>query len=104
METDRTDKACTECKIEELQENLPWLKELINKAETDKTGNYWGTIWLSKYKAQDVFVTDMMLGSGGVLYWTFDCDGNVVYIDRSDAVNFFEESKKGVVLYVNLPF
>ncbi|MDR2911270.1 MAG: hypothetical protein LBV47_07920 [Bacteroidales bacterium] len=58
------------------QENLPWLKELIKKAESDKTGNYWGDIWLENYDGQEIFVTNMMLGSGGVLYYFFDCYGN----------------------------
>jgi hypothetical protein len=59
------------------QENLPWLKELIQKAEKDNTSNYLGCIWLEKTSAgKDIFVTNMMLGSGGVLYWFFDCEGN----------------------------
>lgn len=58
-------------------ENLHWLKELIQKAETDKTGNYLGCIWLEKTNdGKDIFVTNMMLGSGGVMYWYFDCCGN----------------------------
>jgi len=72
-----TDEDCNGCTMP--QENLPWLKELIQKAESDNTltqANYWGCIWLEKYKGQDIFVTNMMLGSGGVLYWFFDCAGN----------------------------
>ena len=61
---------------EDPQENLRWLKELINKAENDNTGNYLGCIWLVSYKGKDFFVTNMMLGSGGVLYLMFDCFGN----------------------------
>ncbi|MDR1335768.1 MAG: hypothetical protein LBK22_02940 [Tannerella sp.] len=57
------------------QENLPWLKELIEKAKTDKTGNYLGSIWLEHYKGKDIFVTNMMLGSGGIANWFFDCSG-----------------------------
>ena len=43
------------CGCGQPQKELPWLKELIIKAETDKTGNYWGTIWLLNYKEQDIF-------------------------------------------------
>ena len=57
-------------------ENLPWLKNLIDLSKTDKTGHYFGRIWLENYKGQDIFVTNMMLGSGGVMYWYFDCSGN----------------------------
>ena len=64
------------CGCEEPQKELLWLKELIQKAEKDETGNYWGCIWLEKYKGQDIFMTNMMLGSGGVAYWVFDCHGN----------------------------
>ncbi|MDR3339415.1 MAG: hypothetical protein LBT25_04850 [Candidatus Symbiothrix sp.] len=66
----------TACDVKDPLKNFTWLKELIKKAETDKTGNYWGTVWLVKYNGQDFFVTNMMLGSGGILYWIFDCSGN----------------------------
>lgn len=71
------DDANTICDCNNPQENLPWLKELIQKAETDNTSNYLGCIWLEKTSNEkDIFVTNMMLGSGGVLYWVFDCNGN----------------------------
>jgi hypothetical protein len=70
------DENIVACGIHQPQKNLPWLKTLIEKAETDQTGNYWGKIWLVNYKGQDIFVTNMMLGSGGVSYWVFDCEGN----------------------------
>ena len=57
-------------------ENLSWLDNLIDLSKTDKTGNYWGCIWLENYKGKDIYVTNMMLGSGGVMYWFFDCSGN----------------------------
>lgn len=60
---------------EEIQSEYPWLKELIQKAETDKTGNYVGFIWLEQYEGKDYFVTNMMLGSGGIAYWIFDTSG-----------------------------
>ena len=66
----------TACGCENPQKNLPWLKELIQKAKSDKTGNYTGCIWLEKYQGKDIFVTNMMLGSGGVMYYVFDCSGN----------------------------
>jgi len=70
------EKIITACGVTNPTKNIPWLVELIEKAETDKTGNYFGRIWLEKYNEQDIFVTDMMLGSGGVMYWYFDCAGN----------------------------
>jgi hypothetical protein len=70
------EKAINTCGVTDPAKNLPWLVELIEKANTDKTGNYMGRIWLEKFKDQDIFVTDMMLGSGGVAYWVFDCFGN----------------------------
>ncbi len=115
-----TSKACG---CEQPQKELPWLKELIKKAETDKTGNYWGTIWLLNYKGQDIFVTDMMLGSGGIANYFFDCSGNHLiwrrgedycpsdfvgkghfYIeDEEDFGKFFHNSKLGVIVYSNTP-
>ena len=64
------------CGVTDPAKNLPWLTKLIETAKTDNTGNYLGRIWLEKFKGQDIFVTNMMLGSGGVAYWFFDCLGN----------------------------
>lgn len=118
------DKTITDCGCELPQEKLPWLKELIKKAETDKTGNYWGTIWLVKYKGQDLFVTNMMLGSGGIANYVFDCSGNHLifkrgegnycpsdfvgnghfYVeDETDFGTFFHSMKLDVVVYSTLP-
>jgi len=74
-----------EC-CEEPQENLPWLKELIEKAKADTVvhvaGHYWGCIWLAKFKGQDIFITTMALGSGAARYWAFDCSGNHLITKR----------------------
>jgi len=117
--------AVTACGCEQPQENLPWLKELIQKAKSDNTGNYWGYIWLEKFQGKDVFVTNMMLGSGGVAYWVFDCSGNLyvigetekypasefvgnnyVYLDEKDSeelITFLSsQMKKDVVIFSNV--
>ncbi len=87
----------TACGIKEPQKNIEWLSKLIAKAENDKTGNYWGTIWLEKYKGNDVFVTDMALGSGGIMYYYFDCQGNA-FVPESHP-----EMKFNCVIYTNIP-
>jgi hypothetical protein len=71
------DEVLIACDCANPQEDLPWLKELTQQAEADETSNYLGCIWLEKTSnGKDIFVTNMMLGSGGVLYWIFDCNGN----------------------------
>jgi hypothetical protein len=66
----------TACDVNDPAKNLPWLVKLIEKAKTDNAGHYQGRIWLDKFQDQDIFITDMMLGSGGTAYWFFDCSGN----------------------------
>ena len=61
-------------------ENLQWLKKLIDLSKNDKTGNYYGRIWLESFKGQDIFVTNMMLGSGGVMYYFFDYSGASIIV------------------------
>jgi len=67
---------CCQRENNNITESKPWLKDLIKNAESDQTGNCWGCIWLEKYKGQDIFVTNMGLGSGGVANWFFDSSGN----------------------------
>lgn len=85
------------CGVSNPQKNIRWLKELIEKAEVDKTGNYLGTIWLEKYAGEDVFVIDMALGSGGVAYYCYDCKGTS-FVPQSPL-----EMKKDKLIYTNLP-
>lgn len=96
-----------DCGCENPQKDLPWLKELIDKANTDDTGNYKGTIWLLNYKGQDMFVTDMMMGSGGSLYHFFDCSGKKIVWentkDKNDTLALFTQKlKSSRVIYTNI--
>jgi len=95
----KKDAVCA-CGVNNPAKKLPWLAELIEKAKTDETGNYLGSIWLENYKGQDIFVTDMALGSGGIAYWFFDCNGNHhVFVDKDDFLSFYSTMKLDVVIY-----
>jgi hypothetical protein len=101
-EQDKKEKIdITACGVANPQEKLEWLVEIIDKAKTDyNTGNYLGTIWLEKYEGKDFFVTDMALGSGGIAYWVFDCNGNLVTFENSE--KFFNGLKRNIILYSNI--
>ena len=87
------------CGVINPAKNLPWLAEFIETAEVDETGSYFGVIWLEQYNGQDVFVTNMMLGIGGVPYHVFDCEGNPVTIENG--LDFFNNLKKDIVIYTH---
>ena len=87
------------CGVTDPAKNLTWLAELIETARTDETGNYLGRIWLEKFKEQDIFVTDMMLGSGGIAYWFFDCSGNHFFTEDEDFQSFVLNMKLDVIIY-----
>ena len=106
LSCDKNSPTANICGCEKPQKNLPWLKELISKAEIDQTGNYKGTIWFLNYKSRDMFVTNMMMGSGGILYYFFDCDGkNIIWKedDEEDLYLFSEKLKTATVIYTNTP-
>jgi hypothetical protein len=94
------DDEITACGVSQPQKKLEWLVKLIDKANTDITGNYIGTIWLEEYNNQDFFVTNMGIGSGGLAYHVFDCTGNPVIIE--DTEDFIQHLKKNIVLYSNI--
>ncbi|HNS30665.1 MAG TPA: hypothetical protein PKL52_09060 [Tenuifilaceae bacterium] len=89
------------CGICNPSKNISWLKEMIDRAEADKSGNYIGTIWLEKSKNDDVFVTNMALGSGGIAYYFFDCGGNPYIPENIE--QFTNEMKLNVIIYSNVP-
>ena len=73
-----------DCNFSKNQDSLPWLNELIQKEKTDTTSNYLGCIWLENFKGKDIFVTNMMFGSGGIMNWFFDCEGNHYSIGETE--------------------
>jgi hypothetical protein len=102
VEEYREMKPVTACGTENAQKNIPWLAELIEKAETDETGNYWGSIWLEKYKGHDIFVVHMMLGSGGIMYYFFDCEGKPFAEENDDFTNFMIHMELKTTVYSNI--
>lgn len=63
--------------------SMIWLSDMLHKAEEDRTnmthqGNYIGIISLINYKNKPVVYTNFALGSGGVSFYLFDCNGNPV--------------------------
>lgn len=84
------------CGIENPQKNIEWLANFIQKSETDTTGHYRGFIWLENYEGKDIFVVDMSLGSGGVRYYFYDCEGNP-FVPKT-----FFNLKKHKLIYTNV--
>lgn len=90
------------CGVDDPATELPWLAEIIVLAETDTTGNYHGTIYLEYYNSSPVFFTDMAMGSGGVIGYWFNCDGNNFSIDdETEFLTFVNGMKLNKIIYSN---
>lgn len=89
------------CGVQSPQQNLPWLADIIKKANTYED-QYLGTIWLENYKGKDIIVTDMGLGSGGLMYHIFDCSGNYLFLQMGSEEIYSIPMKFNVVLYSNV--
>jgi len=87
------------CDVDDIGNNLKWLNDIIESSKTDKTGNYLGRIWYKKYNNQDIIVTDMSLGSGGVAYYCFKCSGENIIIED---MNFYHSLSEKDVLWTNI--
>lgn len=90
------------CGVENPQQNISWLAELIQKTE-DKNADipYVGTIWLVRYKGEDIFVSDISpMRSASRAYYLFDCAGNDFKPDNSDGFNKVME-KRRIVIFSN---
>ncbi len=91
------------CNVDNPATGLPWLAQIISLAETDSTGNYWGTIYLEYYKGKPVFFTDMAMGSGGVIGYWFNCDGsNFILDNQTEFLAFSSNMKLNKIIYSNL--
>ncbi len=89
--------------------DMLWLSDIITKAIEDKAtmkylGAYRGTIYLNTYRNSPVFIIDMMLNSGGVMFHAFDCNNQIIPFTNSEAVSFYLETKaNGKIIYSNIP-
>ncbi|MBC7920938.1 MAG: hypothetical protein H7Z75_07570 [Ferruginibacter sp.] len=98
----------TICGVKDSAKELAWLKEIIAKAEDDRTnktysGNYLGSVYLEKFNGQDVFYTDMAMGSGGLAFRLFTCDGQPVsFSSNEQMLSFVKAVQKSKLIYSNL--
>lgn len=89
--------------------DMTWLSDIITKATEDRVsskylGAYRGTIFLTTYKNSPIFIIDMMLNSGGVMFHAFDCKHQVIPFTSDEAVSFYAETKvDGKIIYTNIP-
>lgn len=87
--------------------SMVWLSDMLIKAEEDRTGkthkgNYIGVIALIKYKSQPVVYTNFGLGSGGIAFYLFDCNGNPVSCDADDEVGKIPDLARENIIYTSL--
>lgn len=88
------------CSVDNPTTDLDWLSEIISKAETDKTGNYLGNIWIKNYNGNDYIISDMMMGSGGVAFHCFNCQGEIEVVDDLEFYNSLSDDN---LVYSNIP-
>lgn len=92
------------------QVSISWLQDLLIKAEEDRVsmkhkGNYIGIVSIVQYRESSLFYTNFMLGSGGIAFYLFDCDG-VFFADiSSEDYAFFNREgwKRQNIIYSSYP-
>jgi hypothetical protein len=68
----------TFCGVCDPANDLIWLKEIINIAETHQNFNYIGSIYAEVYSKKDVVYVEMSLGDSGLVGHWFNCDGSAL--------------------------
>jgi hypothetical protein len=81
--------------------NMPWLNEIISKAEEDKKdrthkGNYIGSVSIIEDRGKSLFLVNMAMGSGGILVWIYDCSGNQVKVDHPEKFSDPKSNRKAL--------
>jgi hypothetical protein len=87
------------CDVTNAQENLPWLKAIIDLSKTDTTGNYLGAIYAEKYLNKDIIFINMSMGSGGLSGYWYNCDGSSIIFPSGT----IPPISKNRLIYSNLP-
>jgi hypothetical protein len=90
---------------------LPWLSELLEKAEEDRLtkkhmGQYMGFVSVVSYKNQSYFYVTFPMGSGGIFAYLFDCEGKQVSSLLTEASEYFYEAahKRNAMIYSTVDF
>jgi hypothetical protein len=81
------EKDDTFCGVSDPGNDLIWLKEIIDIAETHQNINYIGAIYAEEYMKNDVVYVEMSLGSGGLMGHWFNCDGTALKIIQGNPTN-----------------
>ena len=119
QQTTPDDTVISACGVKNPATELPWLKDMIAKAEQDKKdnfrgplkGNYQGHIYLTKWQGQDAFWTDFSNYSAMKIV---DCSGasvvNEQYLSTLNAIErkefeeaFMKALRRDVMIYSNVP-
>ncbi len=79
--------------------SLSWLHDLLAKAEEDRVsmahkGNYLGIVSIIQYQGSTFFYTNFMMGSGGIRFYLFDCEGNHVPYSVISSFDFDAEGRR----------
>lgn len=96
------------CRVKNPTQDLPWLNEIVTKAEEDKAtrvhkGNYLGKIYLESFKGQSIFLVEMMMGSGGLAGYLFWCNGQRVFPTKEETLTLSNSFQKKNLVYSNFP-
>lgn len=108
-ETPHATVGAANCGVNDPAKELVWLKDIIAKAEADRTnrtysGNYIGAIYLETFNDRDVFHTNMAMGSGGLAMRVYYCDGQPVSFATNDQLlDFVHSLRKTRLIYTNMP-
>lgn len=88
------------CGCENPTTELQWLNELIQKAETDTTGLYLGSIYFEVYNNEQMFYVLMPLEPvDHILKHWLDCNGNPILKEPSDIL---PQPKLNHLIYSNI--
>ncbi len=90
--------------------SVSWAQDLFQKADEDKKtnahkGNYLGYVSAIKVQNKNLLYTNFMMGSGGVAFYTIDCEGNPYSNYSMEFLTQALEQGKNVknVIYSNFP-
>jgi hypothetical protein len=68
----------TFCGVSDPGNELIWIKEIIDIAETHQNFNYIGAIYAEEYLKNDVVYVEMSLGNSGLPGHWFNCNGTAL--------------------------
>lgn len=90
---------CKACGVTAPQENLEWLKNMIEESESKPKPNPIDNIYVTEHKGQTVLLIRRIAASVLTFEYVYDCEGNIINITEEERTEITKNMGDWISVY-----